>query len=106
MMMYNRNGGIDVADIDAIATCQRHPNEWTLKPWIRPDGRPDVFIRPDWAADVVGTALLDLARTTFPDNGRGIAIDNAAQAIDAINEYLAGTQHPTAGLATAPATLQ
>ena len=95
MMMYSRFGGVAVSDIDAISTCNKFPQEWTLKPWIRPDGRPDVFIQPDWMTDVVGTALIDLARSTFADFGRGVQIDNAAQASTAINEYLAATLHPT-----------
>ena len=94
MKMYNRYGGVEVADTDAIATCNKFPHEWTLKRWIRPDDRPDVFIAPDWMTTITGPALIDLARTTFPDNGRGVAIDNASQAFDAIAGYLNGTKHP------------
>jgi hypothetical protein len=94
MKMYNRYGGVEVAEIDALTTTRKFPLEWTLKPWIRPDGRPDVYVQPDWMAAITGPALIDLARTTFPDNGRGVAIDNASQAFDAIAGYLNGTKHP------------
>jgi hypothetical protein len=92
--MYGRNGGVDVAESDAITTCNKFPHEWTLKPWIRPNGRPDVFIEPDWQ-QLPGPALIRLALTTFPNEGRGTAsIDNGMQAFDAIAGYLAGTVHP------------
>jgi hypothetical protein len=87
-MMYCRNGGIEVADTDAIATCNQFPNEWTRKPWIRPDGRPDVYIRPDWATAMGNIDIIELARSTA---GK---IDTAEQAVSAISEYLAGTRHP------------
>jgi hypothetical protein len=93
MMMYSRLGGIEVADVDAISTCNAYPRDWTRKPWIRPDGRPDVLIPNDWMA-TPGPALIPLARSTYPDNGAGVAIDNPSQAFDAIAEYLASTTHP------------
>jgi hypothetical protein len=90
--MYSRNGGVEVADLDAISTCRNFPLEWTLEPWMRPDGRPDVFIPFDWDQKIAGSALVDLARQTA--NGRGLEIETAAQAYAAISEYLAGTVHP------------
>jgi hypothetical protein len=92
VMMYGRNGGIEVADIDAIANAHRFPQEWTLKAWIRPDGRPDVFIRTDWDQMSV-VERVAIARSTVIE-GRGGEITNAAQADQAISEFLAGTKHP------------
>lgn len=90
--MYSRNGGQDVAHIDAMAACRNFPREWTLEPWKRPDGRPDVFIPPAWDTTIFGTALIDLARTTVRE---GAKVDDVEQATIAISEYLAGTTHPT-----------
>jgi hypothetical protein len=90
--MYSRNGGIDVADIDAITNTRKFPLEWTLKPWTRPDGRPDVFIRPDWN-ELGVQQRIDLARSTM--NGQGLEIETDAQAVETISGYLAGTRHPS-----------
>jgi hypothetical protein len=103
MMMYGRNGGVEVSDGDAIATCNRFPHEWTRKPWIRPDGRPDVFIQPDWDTHFAGVALMDLAKQTFPDIGAGVDLSTPEKAYAAISEYLANTVHPNAH-PTEPAT--
>ena len=92
-LMYNRNGGVEVSDLDATTTCRRFPDEWTLEPWTRPDGRPEVSIPPDWDQKITGPALVELARTTMV--GRGLEIETAAQAYEAISTYLAGTRHPT-----------
>jgi hypothetical protein len=90
--MFNRNGGVEVSEADAISTCNRYPAEWTLAPWTRPDGRPDVNIPDAW--DQLPAAMrVELARITV--NGRGLEIETAEQADAAISEYLAGTQHPT-----------
>jgi hypothetical protein len=90
MMMYGRNGGVDVPEIDALTTTRRFPLEWTLQPWTRPDGRPEVFIRDDW--QLLGLAeRVELARSTVI--GRGLEI-GAAEADATISEYLAGTTHP------------
>jgi hypothetical protein len=87
--MYSRFGGVEVADLDATTTCRRFPDEWTLEPWTRPDGRPEVSIPPDWDQKITGPALVELARTTvFRD---GPVIETAAQAYAAISEYLAGS---------------
>lgn len=90
-MMYGRNGGVEVADIDATTNARKFPQEWTLQPWIRPDGRPDVFICPDWDQTSVAERIA-LARTTV--DGRGLEIETIAQADEAIRHYLAGTEHP------------
>jgi hypothetical protein len=103
-MMYSRNGGIEVATVDAITNCHSFPGEWTLRPWIRPDNRPDIFIQNDWDTHFAGAALIDLARTTFPDNGAFAGIDTPEKAYTAISEYLANTVHPDAKPAPAPAT--
>jgi hypothetical protein len=95
MMMYSQNGGIDVPEIDAVSTCQKFPLEWTRQPWIRPDGRPDVFIPPDWETRFGGAALVELARSTFPDNGAGLGLDSPALATAEITDYLARTVYPT-----------
>jgi hypothetical protein len=95
MMMYSRNGGIDVSDLDAISTCHSHPSEWTRQPWIRPDGRPDIFIPPDWETRFGGAALVELARSTFPDNGAGLGLSSPALATAEIADYLARTVHPS-----------
>jgi hypothetical protein len=95
MMMYSRDGGIDVSDLDAISTCNRFPNEWTLTPWVRPDGRPDVSIPPDWETRFNGAALVELARSTFPDYGAGLGLDSPALATAEITDYLARTVHPS-----------
>lgn len=93
-MMYGRNGGVEVADIDATTNARRFPNEWTLRPWLRPNGRPDVFIRTDWDQTSVAERIA-LARATVA--GLGIEIETVAQADEAISQYLAGTTHPEAG---------
>jgi hypothetical protein len=103
-MMFSRSGGIDVATVDAVSTSQNFPHEWTLKPWIRPAGREDVFIRPDWDTAVTGPALIVLAKTTYPDNGAFAGIDSPEKAYAVISEYLSGTVHPDAKPAPAPAT--
>jgi hypothetical protein len=90
MMMYSRMGGIEVADTDALTTVRKFPQEWTLQPWIRPDGRPDVFIRSDWQQLGLGERV-ELARSTVI--GRGLEI-GPAEADATINAYLAGTTHP------------
>jgi hypothetical protein len=95
MMMFCRNGGIDVPEIDAVSTCQKFPLEWTLTPWIRPDRRPDVSIPPDWETRLNGAALVELARSTFPDNGAGLGLDSPALATAAITDYLARTVYPS-----------
>jgi hypothetical protein len=94
MMMYSRNGGVDVSDLDAISTCNRLPNEWTRQPWVRPDGRPDVSIPPDWETRFGGAALVELARSTF-DNAAGLGIDSPALATAEITDYLARTVYPS-----------
>lgn len=93
MMMYSRNGGIDVGGVDAAATTRAHPNEWTLEPWIRPDGRPDVFIRPDWTKISV-VERIALARSTILNVPGRHLIETAEEADEAISQYLAGTRHP------------
>jgi len=92
MKMYSRYGGIEVSDGDAIAACNAFPHDWTRTPWIRPDGRPDVFIRTDWQTIPV-MFRIELARNTYADPDR--SIDTAARADQVISEYLAGTRHPT-----------
>jgi hypothetical protein len=91
MMMYGRHGGVEVAEIDALTATRNFPLQWTLKPWIRPEGRPDVFIREDWYQMGLQDRI-DLARSTVI--GRGTEIDNAAAADEAIGRYLDGTKHP------------
>jgi hypothetical protein len=94
MMMYSLYGGIEVSDTDAVDTCRRFPNQWTLSPWTRPDGRPDVFIPTDW--EQMGLlARIDLARSTVVD--RRTEIETVAQADEAIRNYLAGTKPPEQG---------
>jgi hypothetical protein len=97
MLMYSRYGGINVSDLDAIATCQRHPAGWTLVPWIRPDGRPDVTVPPDWDTRLGGGELVALARSTFPDNGAHSGIADPAAASSAIIDYLERTTRPANG---------
>jgi hypothetical protein len=90
--MYSRLGGIEVPEIDAVTACHNFPREWTLKPWTRPDGRPDVLIPTDWQTMGV-LARIDLARSTMID-GHGPEIDDVAKADEAISAYLAGTTPP------------
>jgi hypothetical protein len=91
MMIYSLYGGVEMAEVDALTNCHNFPQQWTRKPWIRPDGRPDVPIPPDW--EQMGLlARIGLARTTVVD--RGTEIETVAQADQAISTYLAGTQHP------------
>jgi hypothetical protein len=92
MMMYSRLGGIEVATTDAVSTTNKFPGEWSLRPWRRPDGRPDVLVSTDWMA-MPGPALIRLAKTTLVGEGVGLEM-NYAQAFDAISGYLAGTTHP------------
>jgi hypothetical protein len=94
MMMHSRNGGVDVSDLDAISTCNRFPLEWTRQPWVRPDGRPDVFIPPDWETRFNGAALVELARSTFPDNAAGMGLSSPALATAEVADYLARTMPP------------
>jgi hypothetical protein len=91
--MCNRNGCIAVAEVDAIANCNHYPNEWTLDRWTRPDNRPDVDVSTGWD-QLPAPMRIDLARTTVPDEGRGLEIETVAQADEVISSYLAGTKHP------------
>jgi hypothetical protein len=90
MMMYGRNGGVEVSELDALTTVRKFPLEWTLQPWTRPDGRPDVFIRSDWQQMGLQERV-ELARSTVI--GRGLEI-GPAEADATIGSYLAGTRHP------------
>jgi hypothetical protein len=92
MIVYCRNGGITMAETDGIAACHNYPGEYSLRPWTRPDGRPDVLIPYDWQ-QLGLLARIDLARSTYPDNGAGIEID-AAKADEVIADYLARTTPP------------
>jgi hypothetical protein len=90
MMMYSRMGGFNVATTDALTTVRKFPSEWTLEPWIRPEGRPDVFIRSDWQQMGLQERV-ELARSTVI--GRGLEI-GPAEADETISSYLVGTRHP------------
>jgi hypothetical protein len=90
-MMYSRMGGIEVSDTDAVTACRKFPNEWTLEPWTRPDGRPDVLIPTNWGQIGI-SGIIDLARSTVID--RRTKIETVEQAVEAISSYLAGSTPP------------
>jgi hypothetical protein len=102
--MFNRFGWVDAAPVDAIAAATQFPGDWTLQPWRRPEGTEYINIPQNW--DTLGSPdRIRLARET------GARIDptmeTAAQVAEAdsiISKYLAGTTHPDAKPAPAPAT--
>lgn len=99
MRIYNQLGWLETSDEGgARETCQRHPDEWMLHPWIRPDGTPNVNIPHDWPQQP-GARRIDLARQIKggDQNGEtpvGLGITDSAAADQIIRGYLDGTKHP------------
>jgi hypothetical protein len=89
LRMYNRFGWVEVSELDALETVGRLPNEWTLQPWQRPEGFPDVNIPSNWPG-IAPRRSIDVARQidSAPE------IKNKWQADEVIRKYLAGTRHP------------
>jgi hypothetical protein len=99
--MYNRNGWIDTSDEGgARETCVRHPEQWALKPWIRPGGAPNVNVPDDWQSKSAAVRI-DLARMIKGGDQNGetaaaLGITDRGIADDIIRAYLAGSTHPDA----------
>jgi hypothetical protein len=99
MKIYNRNGWLDTSDEGgARETCQNHPTEWTLHPWIRPGGAPNVNIPHNWPEQSADRRI-DLARLIKGgdlngETAMGLGITDRGIADEIIRGYLAGTTHP------------
>jgi hypothetical protein len=99
MKIYNRLGWLDTSDEGgARETCERHPTEWTLKPWTRPGGAPDVNIRPDWQSQSAGVRI-DYARQIKGGDLNGetavaLGVTDPGIADEIIRSYVGGTKHP------------
>jgi hypothetical protein len=98
MHMYSRLGWVIVDDGAARETCQRHPDEWRLKPWTRPDGAPNVNIPHNWQEQSADRRL-DLARQIKSGDLNGetaaaLGITDRNIADEIIRAYIAGTKHP------------
>jgi hypothetical protein len=101
MRIYNRNGWVDTSDEGgARETCERHSDEWSLHPWIRPDGAPNICIPDDWQAKSANVRI-DLARQIRSGDLNGetaadLGIADPYIADEAIRNYIAGSKHPEA----------
>src|SRR5260370_27616551 len=98
MHIYNRQGWVDVDQGAARETCQRHPDEWTLRPWIRPSGMPQVNIPDDWQEKSAANRI-DLARQIKGGDLNGesagdLGVADPVIADETIRNYIAGSQHP------------
>jgi hypothetical protein len=98
MHMYSRLGWVDVDQGAARETCERHPDDWTLKPWIRPGGAPNMNIPHDWQFKSAANRI-DLARQIrgFDQPGEtaaGLGITHPVIADEIIRAYVGGSQHP------------
>jgi hypothetical protein len=93
--MYNRLGWIDVAPVDAISAAAKFPGDWTLTPWIRPEGSVYINVPTGWKA-LIGPERIRLAKETGARIDPGM--ETAAQVAEAdsiISKYLADTKHPS-----------
>jgi hypothetical protein len=89
MRIYNRNGWIETTDESgARETCQRHPDEWTLRPWTRPFGHPEVNVPDDFE---IGTPT---RQEELADAIIHKRTGEQRSAIEIIRAYVTGSQHP------------
>jgi hypothetical protein len=99
MQIHNRNGWINTDDEGAAReTCQRHPDEWSLLPWIRPSGTPNVNIPDNWS-EKSAAVRIDLARQIKGGDQNGetaadLGIANQNIADETIRAYVIGSTHP------------
>jgi hypothetical protein len=99
MRIYNCNGWIDTSDESgARETCQRHPDEWTLHPWIRPGGAANVNLPHDWqfrsASDRIELARQIKGWDMPGETAEALGITHPVIADEIIRAYVGGSQHP------------
>jgi hypothetical protein len=99
--IFNRNGWVETSDEGgARETCERHPLEWTTRPWIRPGGAPNVNVPDSWQEQSADRRI-DLARQIKGGDLNGetpaaLGITDRGIADEIIRKYLAGSTHPDA----------
>jgi hypothetical protein len=98
MRMFNCNGWVDVDEGAARETCQRFPEQWSLHPWTRPGGTPNVNIPDNWQEKSAATRI-DLAREIKGGDLNGetaaaLGITDPGVADEILRAYVIGSQHP------------
>jgi hypothetical protein len=98
MHMYSRLGWVDVDEGAARETCQRHPLEWSLQPWIRPGGAANVNLGHDWqfrsASDRIELARRIMGWDMPGETAAALGITHPVIADEIIRNYIAGSTHP------------
>jgi hypothetical protein len=99
MRIYNRNGWVETSDESgARETCERHAAEWTLRPWIRPSGAPNINVPDNWQ-EKSSDKRIDLARQIKGGDLNGetaaaLGITDPGIADEVIRNYIGGSKHP------------
>jgi hypothetical protein len=107
MRIYSRCESTDYGgDVSlALDACQRFPEQWTTRPWIRPGGAPQVDLPPNWQ-EKSANRRIEFARQIKKGDVTGehpaaMGITDAGIADEIIRGYLSGSQHPGGGVARA-----
>lgn len=98
MRMYNQCGWVDVDDGAARETVQNHPSEWSLHPWTRPSGTPNVNIPDNWQSQSADRRI-EFARLiknggTNGETPAALGITDPSIADETIRNYIAGSKRP------------
>lgn len=99
MRIYNQRGWVDTDDAGgARETCERHPADWTLRPWHRPGGAPNICIPDNWS-EKSAAVRIDLARMIKSGDLNGetpaaLGITDQNIADEVIRAYIVGSTHP------------
>jgi hypothetical protein len=92
MRIYSRCESTDYGGDVSLAreACQRNPEQWTERPWIRPFGNPGIEIPHNFEALATTSRLEEIATAII---GAERAADRRS-AIEIVRAYVAGTTHP------------
>jgi|SRR5450432_1386376 hypothetical protein len=98
MRIYSRCESTDYGgDVSlALEACQRNPQQWTLRPWIRPFGNPGIEIPHNFEAAATTARLEEIATAIVGDR-----TTDPRSAIEIVRAYVSGAQHPGGGVARA-----
>jgi hypothetical protein len=98
MRIYSRCESTDYGgDVSlALEACQRFPDQWTTRPWLRPFGNPGIEIPPNFEELATTPRLEEIAVAILGDRTA-----DKRSTIDVVRAYVSGAQHPAGGVARA-----
>ncbi len=92
MRIYSRCESTDYGGDESLAleACQRHPDEWTTRPWIRPFGNSGIEI----PANFEGASRTRLEEIAVAILGEEERTSDQRSAIEIVRLYVSGAKHP------------